>query len=142
MKQSFLTGLASGIEFGSMVLGLAVALAYIHRKRIQEFRYGVFYTVFALIGSFGYCLASICLYLGVLTRNQATGIALVCSLVALALIVGLVFLGLFVKKDDRILFALLSFYSLITIWLAPLFVWNLIYLILIVRRSRTSPRST
>lgn len=140
MKQSFLTGLAGGIEFCSMVLGLVVALAYVRRKRIHEFRYGVFYTVFALIGSFGYCLASIALYLSV-PRHGAIGIVLLCSLAALALILVLVFLGLFVKKDDRILFVVLSFYSLITLWLAPLFVWNLIYLIFIARRSRTAPPS-
>lgn len=141
MKTSVLFDAAVGVEFGSMILGLAVALAYVLRKRIQEFRYGVFYTVFALVGSIGYLLASIGFFFNFLMRNGAIGIPLFCSLVALGLIVGLIVLGLFVKKDDRILFAVLSLYSLFTIWLAPVFVWNMIYLIFIARRSPSTPPS-
>lgn len=141
MKPGLLFDAALGIEFGSMIVGLAAALAYVRRKQIQEFRYGVFYTVFALIGSIGYCLASIGFFFNFLTRGGSTGIALFCSLVALGLIVGLIVLGLFVKKDDRILFVVLSFYSLFTLWLAPVFLWNLIYLIFIVRRSGSTPPS-
>lgn len=142
MKSGFFSDAAVGIEFGSMILGLAVALTYIRRKRVQDFRYGVFYSVFALIGSIGYCLASIGFFFNSLGRNGSIGIVLFSSLVALGLVAGLIFLGLFVRKDDRTLFVVLSFYSLFTLWLAPVFVWNLIYLIFITRRSRNEPPST
>lgn len=142
MKTSVLFDAAIGVEFGSMILGLAVALAYVLRKKIQEFRYGVFYTVFALVGAIGYCLASIGFFFNFLTRGGSIGIALFCSLIAVGLIAGLIVLGLFVKKDDRVLFAVLSFYSLFTVWLAPLFLWNVIYLIFITRRSPRTPPST
>jgi hypothetical protein len=134
MKNDLLLYVGVGLLVGSAVLGLAVGVAYILRARIEEFRYGMFYSVFAIVASIGYCFASIAFYFNFL--GPRLGIPIFCSLIALGFAAGLVVLAVFVKKDSRVLFAILSFYTLFTVWLAPVFVWNLVYLIFIAPRSR------
>ena len=85
----------------------------------------------------GYCLASIAFYFNFL--GPPFGIAIFCSLIALAFAAGFVALAIFVKKDNRVLFVVLSFYCLLTVWLAPVFAWNMIYLIFVARRPRKDP---
>jgi hypothetical protein len=131
MRSNLLLYVGAGLFVGSAVLGVAVALAHILRAKIEDFRYGTFYSVFALVASIGYCLASIAFYFNYLGLQ----IAVFCSLISLGFIAGLLILAARVKKDNRVLFVLLSFYSLFTIYLAPLFVWNLIYVVFIARRS-------
>lgn len=137
MRNDLLLYVGAGLFVGSAVLGAAIALAYILRVKVEEFRYGTFYSVFALVASIGYCLASIAFYFNFL--GPPFGIPIFCSLIALGFIVGLVILAVCVKKGSRVLFVVLSFYSLFTVWLAPVFVWNLIYVIFIARRSRREP---
>jgi hypothetical protein len=134
MRSGVLLYVGAGLLVGSAVLGVAVGLAYILRAKIQEFRYGVFYSVFALVASIGYCLASIAFYFNFL--GPKLGVPVFCSLIALGFVGGLVVMAALVKKDSRVLFTILSFYSLFVIWLAPVFVWNLIYLIFTARRCR------
>jgi hypothetical protein len=131
MRSNLLLYVGAGLFVGSAVLGVAVALAHILRAKIEDFRYGTFYSVFALVASIGYCLASIAFYFNYLGLQ----IAVFCSLISLGFIAGLLILAARVKKDNRVLFVLLSFYSLFTVYLAPLFVWNLIYVVFIARRS-------
>lgn len=140
MTVSPLLYLGTALSVGSAIFGIAAGLIHVGRTNIQEFRYGAFYSVFALVGSIGYCLASIAFYFNFL--GTRLWLPLTCSFISLALIAGLILLAIFVKKDNRILFAILSFYALFTIWLAPLFLWNFIYLIFIARRKRTPPVST
>jgi len=137
MRNDLLLYVGVGLFVGSAVLGAAVALAHILRAKIEEFRYGTFYSVFALVASIGYCLASIAFYFSFL--GPPFGIPVFCSLIALGFIAGLVILAVRVKKDSRVLFVVLSFYSLFTVWLAPVFVWNLIYVIFVARRPRKEP---
>lgn len=137
MRNDLLLYVGVGLFVGSAVLGLAVALAHVLKAKVEEFRYGVFYSVFALVASIGYCLASIAFYFNFL--GPPFGIAIFCSLIALGFVAGLVVLAVRVRKNNRVLFIVLSFYSLFTVWLAPVFVWNLIYLIFIARRSRKEP---
>ena len=122
---------------GSIIFGIVAGLIHVSRANVQEFKYGTFYSVFALVGSIGYSLASIAFYFNFL--GSRLWLPLTCSLISLAFIAGLIALAIFVKKDSRILFVILSFYSLVTVWLAPLFIWNLVYLIFIVRRSPKTP---
>jgi hypothetical protein len=124
-----------GLLVGSAVAGAAVGLAHILRTNVHEFKYGIFYNVFALVASIGYCLASIAFYVNFL----APPIAVFCSLIALGFIAGLLVLAIRVKKDNRALFIVLSFYSLLVVWLAPVFVWNIIYLVILGRRSPRLP---
>ena len=63
-----------------------------------------------------------------------------CSLISLGLIAGLAVMAALVEKNSRVLFAVLSFYSLIVVRLAPVFIWNLIYLIFNARRTRSLTR--
>lgn len=127
----------AGLGMGSTILGAAVALAYILRTKVETFRYGVFYSVFALVASIGYCLASIAFYFNFL--GPPYGIAIFCSLIAVAFAAGLLALALFVKKDNRVLFVVLSFYCILTVWLAPVFLWNMIYLIFVARCPHKDP---
>ena len=136
-RNDILLYVGAGLGMGSTILGAAVALAYILRTRVEEFRYGVFFSVFALVASIGYCLASIAFYFNFL--GPPFGIAIFCSLIALAFAAGFVALAIFVKKDNRVLFVVLSFYCLLTVWLAPVFAWNMIYLIFVARRPRKDP---
>lgn len=135
IDSNLLFNVGAGVMVGSVVLGVAVGLVYTLGAKIQDFRYGVFYSAFALVASIGYCLGAIAFFFKFLTPE----IAAFCSLVALGFLAGLVLLAVFVKKDNRVLFTILSFYSLLVVWLAPLFVWNLIYLIFIAGRSRPKP---
>ncbi len=139
MRNGLLLYVGVGLFVGSAVLGAAVALAHILRAKVEEFRYGTFYSVFALVASIGYCLASIAFYFNFL--GPPFGIPVFCSLIALGFVAGLVVLAVRVKKDSRVLFVVLSFYSLFTVWLAPVFVWNLMYVIFIARRPRNEPKA-
>lgn len=132
MKSELLLYVGAGTLIGSAVLGLAVGLIFLLRAKIQEFRYGVFYSVFALVASIGYCLASIAFYFNFL----APKIAVFCSLIALGFVVGLSLMAMLVKKTSRVLFVVLSFYSLLVVWLAPLFLWNIVYIAFVARRTR------
>lgn len=140
MRNDLLLYVGTGLLAGSAVVGVAMGLAYTIRFKIQEFRYGVFYSVFALVASIGYCLASIAFFFKFL--GPQLQIPVFCSLIALGFLVGLVVMAVFVKKDSRVLFTVLSFYSLLVVWLAPVFVWNLIYLAFIARRSRKEPKKS
>jgi hypothetical protein len=135
MRSNLLLYVGAGVFVGSAVLGVAVALAHILRAKVEDFRYGTFYSVFALVASIGYCLACIAFYFNYLGLQ----IAVFCSLISLGFIAGLLILAARVKKENRVLFVVLSFYSLFTVYLAPLFVWNLIYILFIARRSRKDP---
>lgn len=137
MRSDILLYVGAGLLVGSAVLGVAVALAYILRARTEEFRYGVFYSVFALVASIGYCLASIAFFFNFLGPSLAMPVF--CTLISLGFIAGLAVMATWVKKDSRVLFLVLSFYSLLVVWLAPVFIWNLIYLIFIAHRSRKEP---
>ncbi len=139
MRNGLLLYVGVGLFVGSAVLGAAVALAHTLRAKVEEFRYGTFYSVFALVASIGYCLASIAFYFNFL--GPPFGIPVFCSLIALGFVAGLVVLAVRVKKNSRVLFVVLSFYSLFTVWLAPVFIWNLIYVIFIARRPRNEPKT-
>lgn len=129
--------LGTALSVGSVIFGIVAGLIHVGRKNIQQFKYGEFYSVFALVGSIGLCLASIAFYFNFLGPHL---IPLFCSFISLASIAGLIVLSIFVKKDNRILFVVLSFYAPLTIWLAPLFLWNIIYLLFFARRKPTQPR--
>lgn len=62
-----------------------------------------------------------------------------CSLVSVGFLVGLIVMAVLVRKDNRWLFAILSLYTLFTVWLAPVFVWNMIYLVFVARRPKQNP---
>ncbi len=85
MKSDLLLYVGTGLLVGSAVLGVAVGLVYTLRAKIQGFRYGAFFSAFALVASIGYCLASIAFFFNFLPPN----IAVFCSLVALGFLVGL-----------------------------------------------------
>jgi len=140
MRNNLLLYVGTGLLVGSAVLGIAVALAHILRTKLEDFKYGTFYSVFALVASIGYCLATIAFYFNYL--GPPFGIAVFGSLISLGFIAGLLILAARVKKDSRALFVVLSFYSLFTVWLAPVFVWNLIYVLFIARRTRQEPNNT
>jgi len=140
MRNGLLLYVGVGLFMGSVVLGMAVALAHILRAKVEKFRYGTFYSVFALVASIGFCLANIAFYFNFL--GPPFGIAVFCSLIMGGFIAGLIILAIRVNKDSRVLFVVLSFYSLFTVWLAPVFVWNLIYVIFIARGPRKEPDNT
>jgi len=131
VKNDLLLYVGTGLLVGSAVLGIAVGIAYILRAKIETFKYGVFYSVFALVASIGYCLASIAWYFNFMGPHLQ--LPIFCSLVSLGFLAGLVVMAVLIKKDNRWLFAILSLYTLFTIWLAPVFVWNMVYLVFIAR---------
>jgi hypothetical protein len=135
MKNDLLLFLGTGVMGGSILLGLAIALIYVLRGKLREFRYGAFYSVFAYVASIGLCLAAIAFYFQFLDFK----IAVMCSVVALGMIGGLSLLAAYVRKDNRIVFVILSLYCLVVIWLAPVFIWNLIYLFAIAKQSQPQP---
>ncbi len=139
MRNDLLLYVGTGLLVGSAVLGAAVGLAYTLRAKIQEFRYGVFYSVFALVASIGYCLASIAFFFNFL--GPQLQLPLFCSLVAIGFLAGLIVMAVYIKKDSRMLFAVLSFYSIFVVWLAPVFIWNMIYLVFVTRRSLNKPNN-
>jgi hypothetical protein len=133
MKSDLLLFVGAGVLVGSIFLGVAIGLIYVLRGNIREFRYGVFYSVFASVASIGFCLSSIAFYFQYLSFN----IAVFCSLLAVGFLGGLSLLAAFVRKDNRVLFGILSIYCLAVIWLVPVFIWNMIYLFAVARRRRT-----
>jgi hypothetical protein len=137
MSKDLLMYVGAGLLVGSAVLGIAVGIAYILRAKIETFKYGVFYSVFALVASIGYCLASIAWFFHFL--GPKLQLPIFCSLVAVGFLAGLVVMAVLIRKDNRWLFAILSLYTLFTVWLAPLFVWNMIYLIFVARRPKQNP---
>jgi hypothetical protein len=137
MKNGLLLYVGTVLLIGSAVLGAAVGLAYTLRAKIQEFRYGVFYSVFALVASMGYCLASVAFFFNFL--GPKLQIPLFCSLVAVGFLVGLVVMAISVRKDSRVLFGILSLYLILVFWLAPIFLWNMIYLVFVARRTSKQP---
>lgn len=136
MTVSPLLYLGTALFVGSAICGIAAGIIHIGRAKVEDFKYGEFYSVFALVGSVGFCLAMIAWYFNFLKPGPVTYFL---SFMALCCAAGLVAAALLVKKDSRLLFVILSFYVLFTIWLAPLFLWNFIYLIFIVRRKRKPP---
>jgi hypothetical protein len=62
-----------------------------------------------------------------------------CSLISAGFLAGLIVMAVLVRKDNRWLFAILSLYTLFMVWLAPVFVWNMIYLIFVARSSKRNP---
>jgi hypothetical protein len=137
MKKDLLLYVGSGLLVGSAVLGGALGLAATLRAKIQGFRYGVFYSVFALVASMGYCLASIAFFFSFL--GPELQLPMFCSLIAIGFLAGLVVMAVYVRKDSRVLFGILSLYSILVFWLAPLFIWNVIYLVFVARRSPRQP---
>ena len=137
MKNDLLLYVGTGLLVGSAVLGVAVGIAYVLRTKIETFKYGVFYSVFALVASLGYCLASIAWFFNFL--GPRLQLPIFCSLISLGFLAGLVVIAVLIKKDNRWLFAILSLYTLFTVWLAPVFVWNMIYLVFVARRSKGIP---
>jgi hypothetical protein len=130
-----LLAIGAGLLFGSMILGIAVAIIHVATHETTGFKYGTFYNAFALVGSVGMCLAYICfffLYLG-------GGIAIFLTILTSAVLVGLLLFALRMKKDSRILFAVLSFYALFSVYLSPLFLWNMIYLFLVAKKPTGPP---
>ena len=120
------------------MLGVGVGLAYLLLSKVEQFKYGVFYSVFALVGAIGLCLGTIAFYFQFIA-GPPYGIQIACSVISFAFAAGLAALAVCVKKENRALFVVLSFYSLLVVWLAPVFLWNLLYLIFIARRSRKAP---
>jgi hypothetical protein len=135
MKSNALLYVGTCAIWGSALLGIGVGLVYLLLSKVEDFKYGVFYSVFALVGAIGFCLGSIAFYFQFLA-GPPYGIQMACSVISLAFAAGFVALAVCVKKDNRALFVVLSFYSLLTIWLAPVFLWNLLYLIFMTRRPR------
>ena len=138
MNSDILLFVGTGLMAVSAILGIVIGLAYIVHTKPEGFKYGTFYSVFALVASIGYCLASIAFFFNFI-KGPPYAIQTFSSLISLAFVAGLLVLAIFVKKDNRILFVVLSFYSLFVIWLAPVFLWNLVYLIIVWRRSRRKP---
>jgi hypothetical protein len=120
---------------GSIILGAAIALVYITTKRITHFKYGTFYNVFALVGATGMCFGSVCFFFLYLRKDMATFLTVMTS----CILVGLLLFALRMKKDSRILFAILSFYWIFTVYLSPLFLWNMIYLLFIAKKRAEPP---
>jgi hypothetical protein len=137
MKNDLLMYVGAGLLVGSAVLGIAVGIAYTLRAKIETFKYGVFYSVFAMVASIGYCLASIAWFFNFL--GPRLQLPIFCSLVSLGFLAGLIVMVVFIKKDNRWLFAILSLYTLFVVWLTPVFVWNMIYLIFVARRPKPNP---
>jgi hypothetical protein len=137
MKNDLLLYVGAGLLVGSAILGIAVGIAYILRAKIETFKYGAFYSVFALVASIGYCLASIAWFFNFL--GPKLQLPIFCSLVSIGFLAGLVVMAVLVRKDNRWLFAILSLYTLFVIWLAPIFVWNMIYLVFVARSSKRNP---
>src|SRR5262249_40786902 len=100
-----------------------------------HFKYGTFYNVFALVGATGMCIGSSCFFFLYLQKNIATFSTIMASCV----LIGLLLFALRVKKDNRILFAVLSFYWIFTVYLSPLFLWNIIYLFFIAKKPAQPP---
>jgi hypothetical protein len=136
-KSDLLLYVGTGLLVGSAILGLAVGLIYLLRSGTKDFRYGVFYSTFALVASIGYCLGAIAFFFQFLHRD----IAIFCSLVAAGALIGLVLIGIFLKKSSRVLFGVLSFYLLLVVWLAPVFLWNMLYLFWVSRNSKRAELS-
>jgi hypothetical protein len=136
-RSDLLLYVGSGLAVGSVAVGAAVGLAYVLRKEIREFKYGVFYSVFALVAAMGYCLASIAFFFQFLARTP--DLPVFCSLVSLGIFAGLIVMTIYIRKDSLVLFAIMSFYSLATVWLAPIFLWNLIYLCLVITNRQKAP---
>lgn len=141
MKNDLLLYVGVGLFVGSMILGLAVAMAYVLRANLPEFKYGAFYTVFALVASMGYCLASIAFFFNFL-GGPGLQLPLFCSAISLCFLAALIVLAIYVKKTSRVLFLVLSFYSLFSGWLIPVFLWNFIYIIFIARHPMKEPDKT
>lgn len=137
MKNDLLMYVGAGLLVGSAILGIAVGIAYIPRSKIETFKYGAFYSVFALVASIGYCLASVAFFFNFL--GPKLQLPIFCSLVSLGFLAGLVVMAVLVRKDNRWLFAILSLYTLFTVWLAPVFVWNMIYLVFVARSPNQNP---
>lgn len=132
VQNNLLLFLGTGVVVSSIFLGIAIGLIYVFRRDVREFRYGVFYSVFALVASIGFLLGSIAFFFQYLTIN----IAAPCSLISLLLMGALSLLASFVRKDSRVLFGVLSIYCLVTVYLVPVFIWNMIYLLVVARRRQ------
>jgi hypothetical protein len=122
----------------SAALGVIFAWIYVLRNNVQTFRYGVFYSVFALVASLGFCAAGIVFYFEFLVID----IAYYCTIFNLVVIAAILAMAMFVRKDSRVLFFVLSFYSAVVIWISPLFLWNIIYLCLDRRKTRSVEHGT
>lgn len=133
MNEQMFLYLGSGLLVGSAILGLAAALAYILRSPPKEFKYGAFYSIFALVAFTGYWLTTIPFYFRFLGQH-GNELPTFCSLISLAFAAGLIVLAIFVRKDSRVLFVVLSFYPLLVFYLAPVFIWNMIYVACAGRR--------
>ena len=137
MHKDLLLYIGAGLMFGSMALGLALGLIHLTTRPmpLTHFKYGTFYTVFALTGSMGLCFAFACFFFLYLHPD----LAICLTIFMLGFLVGLILVVFRVKKDNRILFAVLSFYALFSFYLAPLFLWNLIYLFFLAKKPPAPP---
>ncbi len=135
MEDQTLLFLGSGLGAGGILLGPIIGVILAVKESSKGFRYGAFFlgTSMVLVPLFG--AASVCFYYQFLSEGGlAHSVAIPTALVTIGVIIAFFCLPFRSKS----LFIIVSFPYLAGIYLAPLFIFNLIYIFKIYQPADTS----
>jgi len=136
MRENTLLYLGAGIASFTIIVSIVTGLIYSQKKEFSDFKYGAFY-IHSIFGiAIGSTLSGILFYFQFLSWD----LAIFSSSLLLGFQVGFLLLYKFMEKRNKLFFFLVSIPCLVIFYLAPIFIFNMVYIFKIYKPVSKNPK--
>lgn len=134
MESQLLLYVGSGLSMGSLLLGPIVGIILASKERYKGFRYGSFFLGASLVLVPLQGAAICCYYFQYLDE----GLAFVTTIPTTLFVIGVLLAYFFLPFRSKPLFIIVSVPYLLIIYLSPVFIFNLVYILKLYDPTRTA----
>ena len=125
MESQLLLYIGSGLSLGSLLLGPIVGVILAIKEQYKGFRYGAFFLGASLVLVPLQAIAVCCYYFQFLDD----GLAFVTTIPTSLFVIGLLLAYCFLPFRSKALFIIVSVPYLLIVYLSPVFIFNLVYIL-------------